>query len=84
MVTTLHETEESLRGVDPDSLREMVYQAARSHIGVCQLTSQTGGCAHISPDETRGRVDALSVAEMADILAPTAWIAVELHRRLGG
>jgi hypothetical protein len=84
MVTTLRETEESLRGVDPDSLREMVHQAARSHIAVCQLTSQIGGCAHISPDETRDRVDALSVGELADLLAPAAWIAVELHRRLDG
>jgi hypothetical protein len=84
MVTTLHETEESLRGVDPDTLREMVYQAARSHITVCQLTSQIGGCAHTSADETRDRVDALSVGEMASVLAPTAWISIELHRRLGG
>jgi hypothetical protein len=62
----------------------MVYQAARSHITVCQLTSQIGGCAHISADETRDRVNALSVAEMAGVLAPTAWISIELHRRLGG
>lgn len=84
MVTTLHETEESLRALDPDTLREMVYQAARSHIALCQLTSQMGECAHINADDTRDRVDALSVAEMADIIGPTAWISIELHKRLGG
>lgn len=82
-VTTLHEVEESLRALDPGTLREMVYQTARSHIDVCQLTSQVGGCAHVSAEETRDRVDALSVAEMAGILAPTAWMSIDLHRRLG-
>ncbi|MEX0796320.1 MAG: hypothetical protein WD274_06470 [Acidimicrobiia bacterium] len=82
-VTTLHEVEESLRALDPETLREMVYQTARSHINVCQLTSQVGGCAHINGEETRDRVDALSVAEMAGILAPTAWMSIDLHRRLG-
>ncbi|MFP3881763.1 MAG: hypothetical protein ACLFWH_05540 [Actinomycetota bacterium] len=83
-VTTLHEVEESLRALDPDTLREMVYQTARSHINVCQLTSQVGGCAHISDDETRDRVEAMSVGELAAVLAPTAWISIDLHQRLGG
>jgi hypothetical protein len=83
-VTTLHEVEESLRAVDPDTLREMVYQAAHSHSTICQLTSQIGGCAHISAGETRDRVEGLSVAELAAILAPTAWMSVDLHRRIGG
>lgn len=83
-VTTLPEIEEALREVDPDTPREMVYQAARCHITVCQLTSQIGGCAHISGDETRDRVDALSVAELAGILAPTAWMSIDHHRRLAG
>jgi hypothetical protein len=83
-VTTLPEVEESVRALDPDTLREMVYQTACSHISVCQLTSQIGGCAHLSLDETRDRVDALSVAELASVLAPTAWMSIDLHRRLGG
>lgn len=83
-VTTLHEVEQSLRAVDPDTLREMVYQTARSDIHVCQLTSQVGGCAHISDDETRDRVDAMSAGELAAVLAPTAWISIDLHQRLGG
>lgn len=83
-VTTLHEVEESLRALDPDTLREMVYQTARTHINVCQLTSQIGGCAHLSDDETRDRVDAMSVGELATVLAPTAWISIDLHQRLGG
>jgi hypothetical protein len=83
-VTTLHEVEENLRQIDPDTLREMVSQTARSHITVCELTSQIGGCAHISSEETRERVDGLSVAELAGILAPTAWLSLDLHRRLAG
>lgn len=83
-VTTLHEVEESLRALDPDTLREMVYQTARSHINVCQLTSQVGGCAHISDDETRDRVESMSVGELAAVLGPTAWISIDLHQRLGG
>jgi len=83
-VTTLHEVEESLRGVDPDTLREMVYQTAHSHITVCQLTSTIGDCAHISTEETRDGVGGLSVAEMAAILAPTAWMSIDLHQRIGG
>jgi hypothetical protein len=61
----------------------MVYQAARSHITVCELTSKVGDCAHIASDETRGRVDGLSVAQLAAILAPTAWMSIDLHHRLG-
>lgn len=83
-VTTLHETEEALRGMDPDTLREMVFQAAHSHITICELTSRVGGCAHIEPDETRDRVDGLTVAQLAAILAPTAWMSIDLHQRIGG
>lgn len=83
-VTTLHEVEESLRHVDHETLREMAYQAARSHITVCELTSQIGDCAHISADETRDRVDALTDAQLAALLAPTAWMSIDLHSRLGG
>jgi hypothetical protein len=82
-VTTLHEVEASLRAFDAETLREMVYQTARSHIHVCQLTSQVGGCAHISEDETRDRIDGMSVGELAAVLAPIAWISIDLHRRLG-
>jgi hypothetical protein len=82
-VTTLHEVEETLQELDPDTLREMVYQTARSHINVCQLTSQLGGCAHVGAEETRDRVGGLSVAELAGLLAPTAWMSIDLHRRLG-
>jgi hypothetical protein len=82
-MTTLHEIEESLRGVDPDRLREMVYQEAVSRITVCQLTSQIGGCAHTDIGEIRERVDALSVADLVGVLAPTAWLSIDLHRRLG-
>ncbi|HSJ83147.1 MAG TPA: hypothetical protein VLA91_04950 [Acidimicrobiia bacterium] len=82
-VTSLHEVEESLQALDPDMLREMVHRAARSHIAVCELTSQIGGCAHVGADETRDRVDAMSVAELVAVLAPTAWMSIDLHRRLG-
>jgi hypothetical protein len=82
-VTTLHEVEEALRELDPDTLREMVFQTARAHAHVCELTSKIGDCAHIGADEMRDRVDALSSAELSAVLAPTAWVAVDLHHRLG-
>ena len=83
-VTTLHEVEESLRELDPETLREMAYQVARSHIDVCELTSTIGDCAHIKADEIRDRVDSSSLAELAGLLAPTAWMSIELHSRLAG
>lgn len=83
-VTTLHEVEESLREIDPETLREMAYQVARSHIDVCELTSKIGDCAHIGDDDIRDRVDSSTLAELADLLAPTAWISIELYRRLSG
>jgi hypothetical protein len=83
-VTTLHEVEESLRQMDPETLREMVFQSAHSHITLCELTSQLGDCAHIAPEETRDRVDGLTVAQLAAILAPTVWISIDLHQRIGG
>lgn len=82
MVTTLHEVEESLRKVDPDTLREMAYQAAHSHINVCELTSRVGDCAHIGADEMRDRVDGLTVGQLAALLAPAAWMSIDLHQRL--
>lgn len=39
--TTLHEVEESLRELDPETLQEMAYQA-HSHTTICELTSQIG------------------------------------------
>lgn len=81
--TTLHQVEESLRDLDPETLHEMAYQAAHSHITICELTSKIGDCAHISSDEVRDRVDALTVNQLAALLAPTAWMSVDLHRRLG-
>jgi hypothetical protein len=83
-VTTLPEVEEKLQEFDPDTLREMAYQVAHSHVTVCELTSKIGGCAHISAEQTRNRVDSLSVAEIAAILAPSAWMSIDLHRRIGG
>lgn len=83
-MTTLHETEELLRAMDPDTLREMGYELARSHISVCELTSQIGDCAHISPAEIRDRVDGLTADRLAALLAPTAWMATDLHERIGG
>jgi hypothetical protein len=83
MVTTLHQVEDTLRQIDPDTLREMVCKLAQSHTTVCELTSQIGGCAHIGSEEIRDRVDRLSVAELAARLAPTAWLSVDLHRRIG-
>jgi hypothetical protein len=82
--STLHQVEERLREVDPDTLREMAYQAARSHATICGFTSQIGDCAHVDADETRDRVDALTGAELATLLAPTAWVSIDLHNRLGG
>lgn len=81
--TTLHEVEESLRGLDPATLQEMAYQAAHSHIAICELTSQVGDCAHIGVDDIRDRVGALTVNQLAGLLAPTTWMSVDLHRRLG-
>lgn len=83
-VTTLHELEESLHEIDPGTLREMAYQVARSHIEVCELTSKIGDCAHIGEDDVRDRVDSSTVAELAELLAPTAWMSIELHHRLTG
>ncbi len=82
--TTLHEVEETLRSLPLDTLQEMAYQEAHSHTRLCELTSRVGDCAHISPDETRDRVGALDARQLASLLAPTAWLSVDLHHRLGG
>lgn len=82
MVTTLHEVEESLRKMDPDTLREMAYQAAHSHINICELTSRVAGCAHIGADEMRDRIDGLTMGQLAALLAPNAWMSIDLHQRL--
>lgn len=81
--TTPREIEKSLEDLDQETLREMVYQVAQSHIRVCELTSRVGDCSHIGRDEIRERVEDLELDQMAAILAPTAWMAVDLHRRIG-
>jgi hypothetical protein len=48
------------------------------------LTSKIGDCAHIGDDQIRDRVDSSSLAELAGLLAPTAWMSIELHGRLAG
>lgn len=83
-VTTLHDVEAALRTVDPETLQEMVHQMAHSHATLCKLTSSAGDCGHIPPDETRDRVDSLEVAQLAALLAPSAWISIDLHSRIGG
>lgn len=81
--TTPREIERSLEDLDQETLREMVYQVAQSHIRVCELTSRVGDCSHIGRDEIRERVEDLELDRMTAILAPTAWMAVDLHRRIG-
>lgn len=81
-VVTLHEVEEALRKVDPGTLREMAHQLARSHMALCGLTSQEGGCSHISESATQDRIDALEVDQLASLLAPSAWTALWLGERL--
>lgn len=82
-VTTLHEIEAELAEVDHDTLREMAFQLARSHVAVCELTSTVGDCAHISVDDIRDRVDGLTNSQLASLLAATAWLSIDLHTRLG-
>jgi hypothetical protein len=83
-VTDLPVVEAKLQDVDPETLREMVYQIAHSHVTVCELTSKIGGCAHVTAEETRRRVDTLTVDQLAVILAPSAWMSIDLHRTIGG
>lgn len=84
MVTTLHQLEELLRSLEPDTLRELAYQAAHSHVLVCELTSRSGGCVHIGADEVRDRLEDLTIGQLAALLAPNAWMSIDLHQRLGG
>jgi hypothetical protein len=81
-VTTLAQVEESLHGLDPETLQEMAFQLARSHAAVCGVTSRVGGCAHVDATEMRDRVDALTVSEMIGLLAPAVWVSIDSHRRL--
>jgi len=80
--TTLHEIREALGTIDRDILREMGRQLALSHVTVCGFTSQQGDCSHITGGETRARIDKLSLAELADLLAPSVWISIEYHAQL--
>jgi hypothetical protein len=82
-VSTLQQVEERLREVDPDILREMAFQTARSHARICGFTSQIGDCAHVESDETKDRIGQLTVAELATLLAPTTWVSIDLHNRIG-
>jgi hypothetical protein len=73
---TLHEVEEALLAIDPDTLREMAHSVAQSHVIACELTSRQGDCSHITDEETRGRIDNLDPAQLVALLAPTAWIPI--------
>ncbi len=79
-VTRIEEIDERLRGADPEVLREMVFWTAHSHIAVCELTSREGECSHVEASVTRERLDSLSVPEMTSILAPVAWLAIDVDR----
>lgn len=83
-VTTRHEVEVALRSLDHDTLREMAFQEAKSHHAICRLTSRVDDCAHISENETRDRVDALGDDQLAQLLAPTAWMSVLVHGVIEG
>jgi hypothetical protein len=83
MAITSDEVTEYLGGLDPEILREMVYQTAQSHVRVCELTSVVGGCAHTDAETIRERVEDLSPKAMTAILVPITWMAVDLHRRIG-
>lgn len=82
-VTTMTEIEEALGGVDPDTLREMAYRMALSHVALCETTSQIGDCAHTDPEMIRDRIEGLERAKLISLLAPHAWLAVDIHHRLG-
>lgn len=80
--TTLHQVREVLGTIDPDALREMARELALSHVTVCGFTSQEGDCSHITGGEIRARIDKLSLAELASLLAPSVWISIEYHAQL--
>lgn len=82
-VTTLTEIETALDGIDPDTLRDMAYQLALSYVSVCEVTSRIGDCAHTSHEEIRDRIESLDKARLMALLAPSAWLAIDLHHRLG-
>lgn len=82
-VTTLPEVEQSLRSLDPDTLRYMASQLAHNHARFCALTSSEGDCSHVPDIETQDRIDQMDAAQLASLLAPTAWVSMDLHRRIG-
>lgn len=78
-VTTLHEVEEALGGIDPETLQEMAYRISMSHLHVCNLTSKIGGCAHTDEDTIRDRVDGLNHEELVALVAPTIWASAHIQ-----
>lgn len=82
-VTTLPEVEASLRALEPETLRDMALQLAFNHERFCTLTSTEGDCAHVAQNETRDRIDRMTTADLASLLAPMAWLSMDLHRRIG-
>jgi hypothetical protein len=82
-VTTMAEIENALGEMDPDTLREMAYRLALSHVGLCESTSRIGDCAHTTDEAIRDRIEGLERSKLISLLAPHAWLAVDIHHRLG-
>ena len=80
-VTTLHEVEETLSAMDPETVSDMAYQLAKNHAAICHLTSQVVDCAHVPDEEIRDRVNGMTPAEMVHLVAPMAWVSIDLHTR---
>lgn len=82
-VTTMAEIEDALEGIDPDTLREMAYRLALSHVALCETTSRIGDCAHTDEAAIRDRIESLERSKLISLLAPHAWLSVDIHHRLG-
>ncbi len=80
-MNTFGEGEDALRNTDLDTLRELAYRVAQSHVAVCGLTSREGDCSHIPEQDTRNRIDKLDRSQLVAVLAPFAWTALDHHTR---
>jgi hypothetical protein len=80
---TLHAIVEGLERLDRPDLEEAAFEYVRGHAQISRLAgAATGaGAGYASDDELTQRIGEMTTRQIAELLAPAAWLAIVAHEQ---
>lgn len=82
-VPTLHSVVDALDGLERADLEEVAVEYLLAHARMCRLANgaEHAGDDHATDEQMTQRIGEMSTHELAELLAPPAWLAIVAHEQ---